>query len=355
MAVIVTVGFVLYPYFENQKGNSLVPISIIIAAKNEVNTIEKCLTTILSQNFPKELLEIILVDDGSLDATSERALEILKLSGIKYQIIKNEEPLGKKESLKKAITQSSYELIISRDADTFTRSNEWLNEIVNYHLATKKEFIISPIAVENNKTFLGTLQEVETCILSLFTISSSYFKIPFLCSGANLAFTKKLFYETKAYQNHLHIPSGDDVFFLEDVKKVNVSCIGYLKSKSAIVYTYPEKSGKDLLSQKIRWSGKVYKSASLINWFTAAIIALSNFTWLWALFYAVFYPQNAIIGLFFVFAKLLIDILLVFLASSFIRIKAKSPVVLIVGCFYPVYASVIAVLATLMKPKWKSS
>jgi len=353
LTLFVIVGFLSHPNYQLQKTNSLIPASIIITARNEEENIEKCLSTIAAQNFPKELIEIILVDDGSTDATLNKATLLFQTSRLNYKIIQNKKGIGKKESLKKAINESLNELIITRDADTFTVSKEWLSTIVNYHLNTKKEFIICPVAIENDQTVLGSLQEVETAILSLFTISSSFFKAPFLCSGANLVFTKKIFYETKAYENHLHIPSGDDVFFLEEVKALNKNHIGYLKNRDAIVYTYPEKTIESLIEQKIRWSGKVFKSSSMLNWFSALIIALTNFTWAWTLFYVLFSQQNALIGLFFIPAKLLIDFLLVFLAASFIKIKAKGSLVLLIGCLYPLYASVIAILATLMKPKWK--
>ena len=354
LAVFVMVGFISHPY-DQRTSADLLPVSIVIVARNEQEYIEECLSAIASQNFPKELIEIIVVDDHSSDTTAVKAKALLETLGMKHQLIGNQTHLGKKESIKKAIAQCSNEFIITRDADTFTRSNEWLSGIVNYYSSSKKEFIICPIAIDHKQTALSSLQEMETAVLSLFTISSAFYKAPFLCSGANLAFTKNIFYKTKAYESHLHIPSGDDVFFLEEVKKVDANCIAYLKSRDVVVYTYPEKDIKSLIQQKIRWSAKVFKSGSVFNWLTAVIMAISNFLWLWALFYVLFGQQNQLISLIFVLAKLLIDILLVFLASSFIKIKTRGAMALLIGCFYPVYASVVVVLATLMKPKWKSN
>lgn len=353
MAIAVFVGFLSYPSDTAIATTSQINVTIVIAARNEEATIEQCLQSILEQDYPIALSEIIIVDDASTDKTVELANAKLISSKVNYQFIKNATPLGKKKSIKLAIENSKSDFIVCRDADTFTISKNWLSTIVNYAARTKKEFIICPIAIDYKGGILSGLQEIETSILNLFAISSSYFKVPFLCNGANLAFTKKLFYETGAYKNHLSIPSGDDVLFLQEVVKTDVKKIGYLKNANAVVYTYPEKTFFSLLQQKLRWSGKVVHTKSLINWLSAATIAFSNGLWLWAIVIMAFALQNPVFALIFVLCKLLIDILLVFLAARFIRVKASLPMVLLIGCLYPIYATAVSVLAPVIKPKWK--
>jgi len=46
-------------------------ISVIIATHNSEATIEKCLTSLMSQSYPREDYEIIVVDDGSKDKSVE--------------------------------------------------------------------------------------------------------------------------------------------------------------------------------------------------------------------------------------------------------------------------------------------
>ncbi|WP_035767382.1 glycosyltransferase family 2 protein [Butyrivibrio sp. NC2002] len=50
-------------------------ISIIIPAYNIEDLIVRCLESVCSQTYPKELLEIIVVDDGSTDNTFDKAKE----------------------------------------------------------------------------------------------------------------------------------------------------------------------------------------------------------------------------------------------------------------------------------------
>jgi cellulose synthase/poly-beta-1,6-N-acetylglucosamine synthase-like glycosyltransferase len=71
-------------------------VCIIVCARNEEKHIELCLLGILAQNFPKELIEIIVVNDASSDKTLELSEKVLSSSGVSYQIISNTEKLGKK-------------------------------------------------------------------------------------------------------------------------------------------------------------------------------------------------------------------------------------------------------------------
>ncbi|MCP4367663.1 MAG: glycosyltransferase family 2 protein [Deltaproteobacteria bacterium] len=50
-------------------------VSIIIACRNEENYISKCLESIINNNFPKESLEILIVDGMSEDRTREKVEE----------------------------------------------------------------------------------------------------------------------------------------------------------------------------------------------------------------------------------------------------------------------------------------
>jgi cellulose synthase/poly-beta-1,6-N-acetylglucosamine synthase-like glycosyltransferase len=52
--------------------NSLPGVSIIVATLNSESTIDECLSSILELDYPKQLLEVIVIDGGSLDATTER-------------------------------------------------------------------------------------------------------------------------------------------------------------------------------------------------------------------------------------------------------------------------------------------
>ena len=63
------VGAFFYPSFIASAKTPQVPVSIVICARNEENTIVACLDSIVKQDYPKQLIELLVVDDASTDAT----------------------------------------------------------------------------------------------------------------------------------------------------------------------------------------------------------------------------------------------------------------------------------------------
>lgn len=96
-------------------------ISVIIAAYNEEQNLPKCLTAIVSQDFPKDQYEIIVVDNNSIDKTAE----IARSFGTRVLI---EEKQGNTFAVKKGMDNADAQIIAMVDADTIVDKN-WLSEI----------------------------------------------------------------------------------------------------------------------------------------------------------------------------------------------------------------------------------
>ncbi|MDO8638512.1 MAG: glycosyltransferase family 2 protein [Candidatus Daviesbacteria bacterium] len=98
-------------------------ISIIIPTLNEERNIDKCLTSIFNQNYPKNKLEVIIVDDLSKD----RTLEIAKKYPVKILISgKKHAEISKMLGFKAA----KGELALYLDADIELRGRDWLSKMV---------------------------------------------------------------------------------------------------------------------------------------------------------------------------------------------------------------------------------
>ncbi len=345
-------GYLRTAYFIPKEKNLQIPLTLIICARNEEKNIGLCISSLLKQEYVLNKVQLILINDASSDATVQRAENILKTSGINYKIISNHQQKGKKQSITYAMQFASNELIVLRDADTFTLSHKWLQSISDFYQNTRADLIIAPVAIANYSGFFWALQAIENNVLALAACGSAYYKKPFLCNGANLIFTKSVFEKTKGYASHIDIASGDDIFFLEDVKKIKESQIAYLKSKDALVYTYPTFSFNDLLLQKTRWASKFKLNKNKLNLTLSFFSFGVNLGWLFCLS-CVSIPAYAQLCILFIFFKLFIDILLLFLASGFIKNKNVLWFGLPVGFIYPVYAAIIGIASLFIKPRWK--
>lgn len=346
------VGFLRSRYFKSKEKKLQVPLTIIMCARNEEKNISICLNSLLKQDYALSKVQLLLINDASHDQTVSRAEAILRKSGLNYKIISNAEQKGKKESITSAMPFAVNELIVMRDADTFTLSSKWLQSISDFYQQNNSDLIIAPVAIANNSGLLWALQAIENNVLTVLGSGAAYFKKPFLCNGANLIFTKTLFKKTGGYSSHINIASGDDIFFLEDAKKVEGSRIHYLKAPEALVYTYPCYSFKTLLHQKIRWASKFKTNTNKLNFTLSVLSVFVNLAWL-VCFACIYMPGYKEACLLFIVFKLLIDNLLLFLASGFIKNKGILWYSLPVGCIYPIYACIVGASSLFVKPGWK--
>ena len=98
-------------------------ISVIIAARNEEENIGQLLKALEEQSYPKELFEIIVVDDHSTDGTVNvvQQFPAVKLLQLKDDGINS----YKKKAIETAIATATGELIVTTDADCLP-SKDWL-------------------------------------------------------------------------------------------------------------------------------------------------------------------------------------------------------------------------------------
>jgi len=95
--------------------------SVIIPAYNARNTIEKCMLALTNQSIPKENYEVIVIDDGSTDNTSD----IVKRFPVRYIYQSNKGPATARNTGAK---EAKGEIILFTDSDCIPGKN-WIEEM----------------------------------------------------------------------------------------------------------------------------------------------------------------------------------------------------------------------------------
>lgn len=105
------------------------PVSVILAAYNEEQVIGRTLRSVLASTYP--LTEVIVVDDGSRDRTSDKVGEIAQHDG-RIRLIEQQNA-GKSAALNAGLSNASSEIVVTVDADTLL-TPETIGRLVR-HLA----------------------------------------------------------------------------------------------------------------------------------------------------------------------------------------------------------------------------
>lgn len=104
--------------------------SIIIPAYNSEKTVDLCLQALLSQSVPRELYEIILVDDGSTDATAE----IVQPYPVIYHYQKNTGPAAARNQ---GVELAKGEIVLFTDSDCVP-DHCWIQEMASPFIKNPK-------------------------------------------------------------------------------------------------------------------------------------------------------------------------------------------------------------------------
>jgi len=70
------------------------PVSVVVPARNAEAWLAEALTSVINQTYPKESLEIIVVDDGSTDGSVAVAEDVLRPSGIAWTVCRQSSSKG---------------------------------------------------------------------------------------------------------------------------------------------------------------------------------------------------------------------------------------------------------------------
>jgi len=248
-------------------------ISVIVAFRNERKNIETLLACLQKQAYPHHLFEVILVDDNSNDSSDTVVKQVCgRFTNYRY-VSNSGNPAGKKSAIRTGIRHASYELIVTTDADA-VMPEKWLATISSFYQEKKPELIIGLTDLLARDGFTNEFMEAEFISLVASGAAAATADCPIYCSGANLAFTKRLYNESLDSMKD-RIVSGDDTFMLHSAKKSGDKIL-LLKSLNALVTVVAPGSISEFVNQHKRWISKSrhYTDRDII--YTALIVFITN-------------------------------------------------------------------------------
>ncbi len=229
-------------FLKNPKAKFFPKVTIAVPAYNEEKTIAKTIKSLLKLDYPKEKLEIFVIDDGSTDRTYEIAKKFEK-HGIKAFTKKN---TGKGDSLNFALSMATGELFVSLDADSFVEENA-LKKMVGYFNDKKVMAVTPSLKIYKPKTWLQKLQFIEYLIGIYLRKVFSYLDSIHVTPGPFTVYRKEFFDRYGKYDAY-NLTEDIEIALRIQSKRYSIE-----NAIDASVYTIGPSNFKDLLQQRKRW------------------------------------------------------------------------------------------------------
>lgn len=269
-------------------------VSVIIAARNEEKNIKACLHSILKNAYPKDLFEVIVIDDHSTDGTCEevRAVEMdFPTQTIFLQKLDGKE--GKKNAISAALSIARGEYRLITDADC-TVPSCWITEMVQAMADHSLDAAFGTVLIHQRNSLSERWQRLEQGNLMLTSNALFNAASPIMASAANMCFHKNLDNTFIASSAANKPASGDDVFFLHSLLNDPSKHCGFIANRNAVVITKPVKGIRDFLRQRIRWAAKskYYKNHDAL--FIGALVLICQAVFVATIPMAVFFPAFAV-------------------------------------------------------------
>lgn len=218
-------------------------VTVMVPVFNEEKTVVKTIHSLSALNYPKNKLEILIINDGSTDNTAR----ILKQFENNQRItVLTKENGGKHTALNYGLTYAKGSIVGCLDADSHV-DQEALMHIVRGFNDTEVMAVVPAIKIGNPKTILQHTQAVEYTLSifmrKIFSLIGSIFVTP----GPFSFFRREVFDIVGPYK---HAHNTED---LEICLRMQQHDMKIINAHESVVYTVSPATVKQLYKQRVRW------------------------------------------------------------------------------------------------------
>ena len=255
-------------------------VTIVLSARNEADSIGKCLESLLNQTYPSIRYEIIPVNDASEDHTMKIINNYTLVNDRIKPISINPEhrqSQGKINAIDKGILHAKGNIIITTDADTWM-GTEWISKMVgSFDNSTGFLLGITLDQISNNP--VHAFQAMDGIGILVIAAALADMNNPITCRGTNIAFRKDAYLEVRDKVLHLSSTQGNREWLMQEINNNTDWKIKSQVDPDSFVYTSAPDKWTTLINQRARWAstGKNYTKLSVRLYLITIYFSLLNF------------------------------------------------------------------------------
>lgn len=216
-------------------------LSVLIPAWNKEDCIADTIKAVKAVDYPKELKEIIVIDDKSTDKTLEIASQFKDI-----KIILKEKNEGKAAALNTGIKEATSNIIAVIDADSFPEKDSF-KKMLAYFEDPQVGGVTSTIIVKNPKNLLEKMQAIEYFLIAWGRKILDFIDSVYVTPGPLSMYRKDILIKVGGFDTNNITEDIEIAWKILKHGYKNKMCLG------AKVYTDVPKKLKQWWRQRVRW------------------------------------------------------------------------------------------------------
>lgn len=199
---------------------AILPVTLIVCARNEQDRIGACLEALARQAYPADRTQVIVVDDRSTDRTAEIARQFadrfhdLRVIPVTHRKLR----CPKKNALTHGLAEASGDIILTTDADC-EPSPGWIASTVAA-FDERVGVVVGPSPLSDPGARFASLLVFQSLVVNALAAGSAGIGIPLTCSGRNLAYRRAACEQAGGYEPIGDVIGGDDVLLMRRIHRI---------------------------------------------------------------------------------------------------------------------------------------
>lgn len=349
LILFLTIGIGFNPKTSESSETPTIPVTVLVSGRNEERDFPACIDSILRLDYPKELLQIVLVDDMSDDSTPDilnhYARQFDHITVLHTKELPDNRLEAKGRGIAHGFKVATGDWVFITDADA-TVHPKWIKHSLNG--VEENHGIIGGALVVEPKGWVAKIERISWAFVQLFNLGMAGWGVPFACVGPNIIMRRSIYEEAGGLEK-ANFSIAEDLALMEMSAKAGYK-VRTLFSEETTVTLQPVPSFRHLISQQRRWFRGGIDQGKDFYWilWIAFTWGFSAATWYW--FAWLMNPQLYISLVIF---KPIVEITFLSIQKRRLRVKKYIRYMLILQVYLPlVFQVFIPSFLFTKKIKW---
>ena len=230
------------------------PVTVLVTARNERRDLPRCIASLLALDYPRELLQIVLVDDLSDDGSDvqidEAAVANPHIVALHVRDLPENGLEAKGRGIAHGMDHATGDWVLITDADAAVHP-QWIRHMLGR--VDERTGVIGGALVVEAVGIVGIIERVCWAFVQAFNLGMAGWGLPFVVLGPNMA-VRRSAYERVGGLRAAKFRVAEDLAIFGLVVEQGYAVQNYFDVET-LVTLRPVPSARHLLSQQRRWLG----------------------------------------------------------------------------------------------------